>query len=252
MDLSVLNLLIEKTVEETLNEALRKFNLSFFKKLHLTQERINYAAKNLPALGRGLGRNVYAISNSKVLKVATSESGFEQNEAEVSIFTHNKDNHLVTKIYDFDPKYAWVISELVKEFGTEEKFQEVIGLDAYFLYTLLTKTEQDIENDIQKKQKELNDFMQSGMAEEEPWKIDQLNSSIRWFKTLLDDYQIIYKDPKIGHFVADVRNMTKTHNLDPSDVAYRHFGQNLKGEVKFFDYGGTEAIMKKHYSRIKR
>lgn len=91
---------------------------------------IDYADSHLQFVGAGSSRNVYTLSSRKVLKIATSDKGLGQNEAEVDVFTNPKSKPIVTRIYDYDPNYFWIISELIRPFENDktDEINDMLGL----------------------------------------------------------------------------------------------------------------------------
>ena len=62
--------LIESLTKEVLQEVLRGFKFNQFKAIDNPTERVQYADDNLPILGEGSSRSVYALGSNKVLKIA--------------------------------------------------------------------------------------------------------------------------------------------------------------------------------------
>jgi hypothetical protein len=88
---------------------------------------VDYADATLQFLGAGSARNAYTLTSHKVLKIATNRKGLGQNQAEFEVFT--KAPELVAKIYDHDPNFYWLISELVKPFGEDTRpIEKMLGL----------------------------------------------------------------------------------------------------------------------------
>lgn len=103
-----------------------KFNFSEFKKITDGAERMQYANDRLEFLGEGSSRAVYVLTSKHVLKVANCTAGVAQNKAEVDVFTNPLTKGFVAAIYDFDPKYAWLSSELVVPFEHSEEIERLV------------------------------------------------------------------------------------------------------------------------------
>lgn len=54
------------------------------------------------------------LRSKRVLKIALNKQGIAQNEAEINIFTNPITKPIVAKVYDYDPNFLWIISELVR------------------------------------------------------------------------------------------------------------------------------------------
>ena len=113
-------------------QAHQRFDLNAFKQLKTAnfKKLLQYADDSLQAIGEGSARKVYALSGQKVLKVATGVRGVGQNEAEVSVYTNPSTQSIVTKIYDYDPNYRWIISEIVRPFVDDEtdEINDMLGI----------------------------------------------------------------------------------------------------------------------------
>jgi hypothetical protein len=98
---------------------------------------LEYASERLESVGRGSSRATFILTPQKVLKIAGqfsdrvvgSDAGMAQNETEVSIFTDPKCKPVVAKIFDSDPEYRWLISELVRPIRTRTEWSNLAGCD---------------------------------------------------------------------------------------------------------------------------
>lgn len=101
-----------------------KFNWSEFKKLTDHDERIAYAKERLEFLGEGSSREVYVLTSKHVLKIAIDDAGNGQNKAEADVFRSSSD--LVAKVYDSDPGFGWISSELVYPFDHPDEIIKIM------------------------------------------------------------------------------------------------------------------------------
>lgn len=243
-------ILVEDFVERTLNEILGKFNLQTFKHISATSERpktkgeeedfawehkkhpeIAYASKFLPELGKGSSRITFALSGGKVLKIALNPQGFKQNRQEVEVFTHSRDNDLVTKIYDFDPQFKWLASEIVKEIP-EAQFEEYTGIEPgdLFVFGRAGTSIEDLKN---QREKLVTDLANPGRVD--TYRIPTL-------KYKLDSIDRLLLNPRGLRFVDNLYKMMATHSLAAADILPHHFGRTVDGQVKLFDYGFTKDM----------
>ncbi len=118
-----------------LSEAFRGFNLSFFKRLDTIDKMLEYAENHLPKLGRGSSRVVFGLGSGKVLKIQWDKYyGSLQNEGEVKTYTNPKiPVKYLAKIYDFDPNFAWLISEGVQVIGDNSQLLKKISINEILL-----------------------------------------------------------------------------------------------------------------------
>jgi hypothetical protein len=132
----LLKQLIEEQIDLVLQESLKgTFSLNAFKTLKSLDEIHQYVKNSkLQFLGEGLGRQVYLLSSSKVLKLAGNEIGVMQNRDEVEGFKTFGSTGAVAKVHDSDSEYMWVIMEIAKAFQSEGQLKaETGGLDDDFL-----------------------------------------------------------------------------------------------------------------------
>lgn len=106
-----------------------KFDLKQFKSLEHVKHLNLYAETYLEKIGRGSSRAAYVFSSRYVLKIAVNNKGIAQNEAEVDAYTNPQSKPVIAKIYDFDPDYKWLMSELVRPLDNETEFEKFTGID---------------------------------------------------------------------------------------------------------------------------
>ena len=124
-----LNNLINYLLENMDEAALRGFSLDILKKetKRLKAEAgyiedISYGLSqlaekyDLPYMGRGSSRVVYALSTGKVLKISRDERGLAQTEAEVSVWSNPSTKEVAAQLFDFDPYYNWSVMEIARTF----------------------------------------------------------------------------------------------------------------------------------------
>lgn len=239
--------LIAETVKQELHEVLRGFSLKQFKDIlkkarnpdkNLTykfikqDDAIEYVKKHLPLLGQGTSRIVFALSGDKVLKIAHRKTlaGEAQNEQEVNLYTNPDTKPVMTKIYDADDEYFWIISELAKPFSSASEFSAKTGLNADVM--------DDFEKTCEEYGKLLWDETQDfGYFTVDP--IDEVNSleeTVEWCKKNL-------KGTPAEHAVHLAKNGAAAGDLGP----YDHWGTTADGRVVVVDYGLTSEIHQKYY-----
>lgn len=226
--------IIHKTVFETLLEIRTSFRWNEFKKLKHPREQISYAKTHLKFLGEGSSRTVFLLSNRYVLKMARPSAlgkGKAQNEVEVELFTDPKTQPIVASIYDFDPKYHWLVSELVRPMHSEEEFEKMTGIDFDTLFNI-TFTIED-SDDINSLEKLIKNFERE---------IEYKDYRTKNFQRLLG---II----KNNNFAQLILKLILEDGLLSGDVLHlNHWGKTAGGKVVLLDYGYNEEVQKKHYS----
>ena len=213
-----INKIVNEEVYSFLDEDYpQSFNMEEFKSLTSFRKRQAYCNEHLKYLGRGSGRRVYIIDESKVLKLAYNRKGVAQNEVEVSHSNCYVVGDLVAETYEYHPDYLWVEAERCKKI-TKSRFRELTGMD-------------------------FEDFSEILMHQEE-----LLSPRITPGETpeLFDD---AWDDEKYP-FVYNMLSYLGDYNLPSGDLTrLSSYGENSKGEIVIVDYGFTFDIFKKHYSK---
>lgn len=190
---------------------------SFFKDSELKSMKSisdihKYASKNLTRLGiPGSSRTAYLISSNKVLKVAMNEKGFAQNEAEVDVYTSPASKPITTKIFDYDPYFKWVKSELVRPFTDEnnanEEFEKKYNISFTEFVAILRNFSKTKSLEVQNGNKEFMSFLKS----------------------------VIQTKNATDLVLGDI--------IDP-----KHWGMSTDGRIILLDYGFTREVATTHYS----
>jgi hypothetical protein len=93
------------------------FDFETFKNLKTLQEQLEYCSKTLSVVGEGGGRIVYDFDGTKVLKIAKASQGFAngimQNKKELKLYVKLHAINAVPEIYNYDPKFKWILTEKV-------------------------------------------------------------------------------------------------------------------------------------------
>lgn len=121
---------------------------------------------NLLHLGSGVGRDVYRLNESQVIKVARHDLGYSQNASECDTYNTYGDLGLFNEITNNAKCYLWVIQPLATPLkNTDIEFQQIVNLvqhienskeystDNIFLkklYNFLIETEWKYLQDIRK------------------------------------------------------------------------------------------------------
>lgn len=193
------------------------FNFQEFRKLRNLEDIRRYADERLQHMGGGdtgqaqSSRITYRFGSGKVLKIAMSEKGRDQNRAEVKIWTavKHEETPLVVPVIFADPTFGWIISEIVKPFGDQDGVEIVKRLD-------MDQYAEDIE--------ELIDY------------VDQPHYIPKEYLAVRDEP--VYKQlSKIIHQLK----------LLPGDLQFPgHYGLTASGRTVILDSGFTEEVWKRH------
>lgn len=191
-----------------------KFNLDEFKRLSSPEEMLNYTEDRLEKLGAGSSRTVFALSGSKVLKIAaplrgkgTAEAGIAQNKSEVDIYTNPNIKEVVAKIFDSDSEYRWIISEIVRPLNSRSEFESLTN-------TPLTETV---------------DYASAVFNDQIPYEL------------VLNDWKDEIDMKPGGWF--DIMLHLLDMDLIPGDLdEYGHWGKTSEGRVVLLDYGFTGDV----------
>lgn len=263
-----LNLLKKKTKE------LRALGKS---KLWVIAELQDFLDKyKLPYLGSGSSRAVWALSSSKVIKLARNDKGgIRQNKAEVEVWTNPSTKGIAAEIYDFDSDgYVWVISELVKPLsgGGNETLEHILelpvvpvaGADGRLIrpstgrgvssnqisidyvvemyLALKTRNSRFVRP-------ELSDIRVQKVAEKHGLG-GVLDEGVGWIKELfylnpegLEIYLAYLKKflQNPPEFVKGLANLIADNDLELGDIVNSHFGRTPSGRLVLYDYGFTTS-----------
>ena len=249
--------LIEEIVakELKLSEALRGFNFKKFVTIENLEEKIAFAEKTLPFLGKGSSRIVFAISSGKVLKIARNEKGLSQNKAEVEVWTNPKTKPVVAKIFSADLKeYHWLISEIVNPFeNSTDLWKEQVGLDYEVFSNIVFDWDKsgqpNIETWLQETAKtlqaKLTKIVNAGQEGSPLYNIvrRKLVPVLRINKSpiMKGVMYLIQQGLVSGDLVVGLDNQgQEVNNID-------HFGKTIDGRIVVLDYGYTEEVYLQHY-----
>jgi hypothetical protein len=220
---------IENIVKSYLAEYKSGFNINYFKSIKDAKEMLKYAGDMLQTLGVGSGRAAFLLPNTnKVLKIALRPAGIAQNEQEASVFTNPQTQEVVTKIYDFDPEYKWLISETAREFVTKEEFDNKVGID-FDAFVGAIQLGINWQEDI-------SDFVEEMYDDKTP------GERQKKINDLLNNKDFVNK-------AIAMKSATKTSIGDMSRV--EHWGYTSDGRIVLLDYGASLEIVNKFYPKNK-
>ncbi len=124
-----------ETESKIRHEGVKKFNLAEFKNLKTTAEMVEYAYDRLEPVGSGSSRKVFILTSRKALKIAASsmmrddKAGIAQNKEEVRFFENPSVRPVVAAVFDHDPEFRWIVSELVRPIEEESEFKSLTDCD---------------------------------------------------------------------------------------------------------------------------
>lgn len=204
-----------------------KFSLSEFKNLSSIREMDDYANERLERLGEGSSRRCYVLSGSKVLKISkrfrgieTGGAGIAQNKAEVDVYTNPKTKPICAKIFDFDPEFRWVISELVRPITSHSEFESKMGV----------KT---------------RDFFLIARLIERNFSVDEICREI--IEVQSHDIDDRDKQHEQNKDVAEILSNLKSLDLRYEDLSPEQWGISASGNIVLLDYGFTTGVYKEFY-----
>jgi len=106
-----LNALTEQSIGRSLEEAI--------------DIATTYASERLQHIGAGSARNVYAISDDLVLKIARNRNSIHQNAAEAKISKSTAANAPIARVIQrARPKSVWIVSQRATPFNNTSAFEE--------------------------------------------------------------------------------------------------------------------------------
>lgn len=253
---NLLNYLLENVDEG----ALRGFSLDILKKKMPEFERLQYPESigrairslvdgqyNLPYMGVGSSRVVYALSTGKVLKIAINDKGVAQNEAEHEVSRDPSLKYIGARVYETDPNYYWSVMEVAKiyESGTQLKLDLGIpkDLSERWGYTIdkaiydlrsIYNLGYDVEDVIDKR------YDSDGLGDGDP-EFDEDKEAFRKF---------LENPPKGLLALVDLtEGGLGGHSLEMGDIVTDHFGKTADGRVVLIDYGFTTGVAEEYYRK---
>jgi len=224
-------ILSERIRSDSGDKKTLKFKMNEFKNLSTLQECNDYADSRLKVLGWGSSRNVYLLSSIKVLKIAKMKShtisgdagaGMAQNQAEVEVSKNPRLKNVVVKVYDSDPIFKWIISDLVHQFDGDTQMARALKISEPPEKGMISRSLVDIEILIKRITKydegidELMDY--------EPQDVEAFSE-----------------------FIEGIRDLVDREDLHPGEFDSDHFGKTRDGRVVLYDYGGTRKVIRKFY-----
>lgn len=192
----------------------KQFDFSAFKKMSpLEQLRL---LTNLPErnkVGIGTSRIAFILGTGKAIKLAYNNAGIAQNEGEVEINQKYKEfSDLMPKVYDFDPKFHWIMSELVKPLSTESE-EDSKAEKIFYDFCGVS----------------YNDFF---------YNLEQMFTTKKVNKEVLNN-----------SFFQRVFKFVKKTKIDPGDIALLYnMGVTAEGKIVFLDVGMTKKVYNDFYT----
>jgi len=236
-----LNKLIDYLLENMDEAALRGFSLDILKKetKRLKEqggyiEDISYGLSqlaekyDLPYMGRGSSRVVYALSTGKVLKISRDERGIAQTEAEVSVWSNPSTKEVAAQVFDFDPDYNWSVMEIARTFkdpynNYKGSLEHELGIPTAYGVVF-----------------EIRDIVSSERIE------DKLTELSRGQEIVLR--KRIEKYLNNPHpFIKKIKELVNNNDLNTGDLVSDHFGKTADGRIVLIDYGLTEDVAQEYY-----
>jgi len=250
--MSILKTLVEQLTEEAISEVLRKFNFAQFKTLGSPNLRIDYAKQNLPEMGYGSSRAVFALSGGKVLKIAINKAGLAQNRAEYDIFRDPRTKGVVTAIFDWDKTaFSWLVSEIANPLRSADQFQQLTGL-SFTTYVDVIRGWNEAED-----QSNPDAYLKATLAkwQERLEEIEAEHASKQIYlitKRRVDQYQKAAQSPFVKTMMMLVSESLSVGDVARFDAAddntIGHYGYTADGRVVLLDYGFTREVSGKYYT----
>ena len=226
--------IIREAVVRAVEEA--KFNPQTLNSMNFqTPEQVaKYVSSlKLRELGKGSARIVFALDSRRALKVAINNKGIGQNEAEVENVTNPSAKKMFAAIYNYDPRYKWLVSELVRPMDSEKEFEQLTGI-RWVTFAHIISAYGFGENQYEQNSSQIRKIVQSGCPIAKHYASDprdleyQLNSP--FLKNVLQTLPVL------------------TSGLMPNDIKrLEHWGKTPDQRVVLLDYGFTSSVAIQHY-----
>lgn len=194
-------------------------------------ERISWANTHLRKLGEGSSRAAYILDSKKVLKLALNPKGIAQNETEIEIATNPSLSAIYARIFQYDPKYKWITSELVREISNEEEFEHLTGVHwktfrLFMIYAYKSKASRNVHDYIDSVYDELIDF----------YDFDDNEAN-----------ELVDRTIKSKWFLEATKTIKQTSLLGGDLKVLEHWGKTPDQRVVLLDYGFTKEVWGQFY-----
>lgn len=226
-DVAMTRQFLKEYISEMLSEKVRDpgFKDAKLRRFDSTQDVYLYAASHLKELGRGTSRAAFLYSSKKALKVALNEKGIAQNEAEVGVWKLPATRAVVARVYESDPEFKWVVSELVKPLEDKyvKSFYDKYGVP-FVEFARALKTARNSETEAEAHLADVAENFESHPGHEDYFK---------FFRAALETVALG------SLMIGDVE--------EPD-----HWGVSPDGRIVLLDYGFTREVADKHYPKKKK
>lgn len=174
--------------------------------------RLKYCKQFLTQMGKGSGRAVFDLGNSRVLKLAINAKGEAQNQVEADWALQDAYKGIIASVLDQAPDdYSWVISEKARKI-TAKEFKEKIGI-------------------------KFSDFA---------WDVRQY---VLWRQGSIRGNPNIPEDVLDNEFFQELTDMALNFSHEPGDYAKIDSYGDIDGDIVVRDYGLSKATWNDHYMK---
>jgi len=245
---------IQMQVALVITEAKTGFNYNKFKSMKSYEAQLEYANANLDYVGEGSSRIVFQLNSRLVLKMSNlldinDDEHFEnredynlygqmQNEKEVEIFTDPNTKAAITKIYDFDEDFLWILSQYAAPIN-DATFKNITGVsmdEVEEVMEMLSDNDgifEALENSINEDVGFYENKLKALSANGEPknkFKYEEVKKillGLRRFRIIMD-----------SDVVQQINNLSQDHGLVWEDLMVTdQWGKTPDGNVVVVDYG---------------
>lgn len=252
-----INTLLSYLFENVDEAALRGFSLDILKKEteRLKAEKgytgytedISYGLYNLaekydlPYMGEGSARVVYALSTGKVLKISRNRAGRAQNKAELEVSRDPSLKYIGARVYETDPDFYWSVIEVAKIYQDSEQLKLDLGIPPFLAqrYSYYITTALDDIRSITDDRSTIDEVI-----ENRHYSFDDEEKQEQYRKFLEDP-------PKSLLALVDLSDRALGSNsLEYGDIITNHFGKTASGRPVLIDYGFTTGVRYEHYTTL--
>jgi hypothetical protein len=203
------------------------------------KEKFDYLESHLEFMGKGSSRVAFILTTKRVVKLAINMAGIEQNKAEFEAYSKAGNKNAYAKVYQHDPKFNWIVSELVNPIRHENEFYKKYGFSPETILFFVRRNPSSVE--------ELDKVIKNTIKNYEALLAgENTDEGLHNILTKnIERYQSLLKQQQLKELIVELA----TKRVDVSDLTTPgHWGKTADGRLVILDYGLNDEIWSKYYT----